>query len=94
MQEVALAFITNMSGSTAIVFVAFFAGIGAIVVTFRLTRASEAAREAREEVRSRELNQINASLADLHRKEQKILYLEGQLADAQRACPRGSFLTG
>jgi Flp pilus assembly protein TadB len=84
MQEVALAFITNMSGSTALVFVAFFAGIGAIVVTFRLTRASEAARDAREEVRSRELNQINASLADLHRKEQKILYLEGQLADAQR----------
>jgi Flp pilus assembly protein TadB len=73
-----------MSGWTAMVFGAFFAAIGAIVVTFRLTRASEAAREAREEVRSRELNQINASLADLHRKEQKILYLEGQLADAQR----------
>jgi hypothetical protein len=75
-----LAAVTNMSATFALCFVSLVTGIVVVVVTSRSIRANDAALRAREEVRSRELNQINHRLMTMEEdKNRRITYLEGAL---------------
>jgi hypothetical protein len=75
-----IALITNMAPTFAACVVSFIAGVVIILCVWRTTRASEVARVAREDVRTQEMNQLNARLASLENHyATRITFLEGKL---------------
>jgi uncharacterized membrane protein len=81
MHELILSAIVNMSATFAGCIIASVCAVGVVVVVFRTTRSNEAFLRGKEDARAREMNQINASLADLRQNQtHRIAYLEGKVA--------------
>jgi hypothetical protein len=83
MMDFAKILIVDMSPTFAFVAAVFVVCAAIIVATFRTSRAAEIRRQAKEEVRTQELNQINHALAYMkQQQEHRIHYLEGRVKGA------------